>query len=923
MMARKTKKPPHHWLHRVVYWLALGSFLICLAGFAGAWIGYDQFGRDLPLIDSLHDFRPPIPTQVFADDGTLIAEFGEQRRRVLTDEQIPQLVKQTFLAAEDHRFLEHRGVDFHGVLGALWWDVRHPGEIHGASTITMQVARTFFLSREKTMSRKIKEAILALRIERDLTKPEILTLYLNQVDMGRGCYGLGAASEYYFNKPASELTQGEAALLAGLLPAPSRYNPVASFRSARQRQRVVLFDKMVQQAGVLSVAEAEAAYEGPLSIVGHLPPQGEDAPYFTEQVRRLLLERYGEDMLYRQGLKVFTTVNVHADRTAREALEKRVLGPDGLDQGIGYRGPLTGAPLSGDSAQAFLDHAESQFRNNWANDQRREALAQGTADQDGLSFDEIMARAPDPAPLTPGERYKAVVLAVSDAPAEVQAGIGHSRGSIKKEDMAWAGRYDEKISPPARLGKPTALFQRGDVILARVVEAIPGQPGSYRLALEQEPVIQGGLISMSTRDGHVKALAGGVDYKSSQFIRPLQATRQPGSAFKPVIYAAALDDPRGRYTPATTIVDTAMVFDKDAANPSCPNEVRIWEAYKPRNYSGSFSGTTTLRNAVAHSINTVAARIAWDLCLPSVIDYAKTLGIKSQLDMLPCLALGCSEVTLVELTSAYNVFATGGYLVAPVYITRVYDRDGNLLEYEEEWDGHTVIDGETTNAIDPAEFIDRDAVRTKHRGEPRRYQLDLPSRPADLGQLPWPEYLDRIKAADHPRIAPLAQPINGARAISPQTAYLMNSLLGSVIKYGTAGRAAKLGRPLAGKTGTTNNYKDALFIGYSPEVITGVWVGPDDFAFTLGRGMSGGKAALPIWIDFMQEILKDRGRVDFPLPDGLEWVSIDPATGLRASPCSKTVISEVFKQGSAPIEDSQCDTQGSEYIQNFDRDLNQ
>jgi len=917
------------WLN-VMLWAASVLGVAAMGALLG---GYYYLSRDLPLIHSLHSYRPPIITEVYSDDGTLIAEFARQRRRIVSEKDIPDMVKQTFLSAEDHRFLAHSGVDWAGVAAAFWGGVRNPGQMRGASTISMQVARTFFLTHERTFERKAKEAILAVRIEQELSKEDILFLYLNQVDMGRSCHGLGEAAYYYFGKTPAELTQGEAAMLAGLLPAPSRFNPVSDFDKARRRQKIVLFDKMVRETGVLTWEEAEAAAAEPIKVLGQLGPRGKDAPFFIEHVRRQLIGRYGEDMVYHDGLKVFTTVNVHADRVANEAVRRRIIGKNGVDKAMGYRGPLADGPPDDKSIEDILAGREREFRKLWAREKRQEARVAGLAEAPGNRFDELMENAPDPVPLKIGKYYRAVVTGVSDSAVEVQVAVGNSKGVIRGKDMAWAGRYERKLIPPVKLGAPSEILAPENIILVKVIGR--ERSGVYRMSLEQEPAVEGGLISLAVKSGHVKALCGGVDYAKSQFIRPVQSMRQPGSAFKPIVYAAAMDDPRGRFTPASILIDTPIIFDTETRNPSCPHEVMLWEKYKPRNYNSTWTGKQSVRQALAKSINTIAVRIAWNLCLPDVIDYAKKLGIKSDLDYLPCLALGCSEVTLEEIAAAYNVFATGGRRLEPVYIARVYDRDGNLLEFEERIEESEQKQPHKSGSYwssfdDDDEFFEEDIYYDSPRpffspDRPGHFYTEQPTAPDDLGEPTWEEYLAEIGEDGRDWLPPLSGPAHGESVVSPQTAYIITHLLTSVVKQGTATRAAALRRPVAGKTGTTNEYRDALFIGYSPELLAAVWVGSDNYSYSMGKGMSGGKAALPVWIDYMGEMLKDREKVDFQAPSGISWVTVDGATGLRPAECTKSedIITEVFKRGTEPTEFSSCtdetEFRDTDYLRILDR----
>lgn len=937
-MLNEKKKRKRSWLKIIFYGVFWTGFVLSLIGAGGSVAGYYYLAMDLPPLYSLRSYHPKIITEVYSDDGTLITEFAEERRRIVPISEIPKHVQMTFVAAEDHRFLEHKGVDWYSVVRAFVTNIRHGRIETGASSISMQVARTFFLTMEKTYKRKLKEAILAVRIEKYLTKEEILFLYLSQINLGMSCYGVGEASHYYFGKSVKDISQPEAAMLAGILPAPSNYNPVKDFSVAKRQQKYVLWRMAHPEVGFITQEEAQEAYEAPIQVIGRVGPRGEAAPHFTMQVRRILNKRYGRETVYNQGLKVFTTVNLKADKAAAKAVREKVLSPKGLDKGLGYRGAL--AHLSGSSVRETLDKQEEALAKKWARNMWREALAKGAADK--VKKDDLTAMAPDPVGLTLEEIYKGVVADVDDSKKEVRVIVGHSQGMIKKKDMSWAGKFKKDIRPPARLKKPSEILAPGDLILVKVLGQEQDDRGKifYRFGLEQESIVEAGLFSMSTRRGHVKALCGGVKGDGA-FIRPIQSIRQPGSAMKPIVYAAALDDPLKRFTTATIIIDSAMVFEKgDRAG-----GMEIYQRYKPKNYDGSFSGPRTFRQALAKSVNTIAVRIGIKLGMSFVVEYARKLGIKSDLDMLPCLPLGCSELTLSELCTAYNVFATGGHLIEPVYISRVYDRDGNLLYYEERMgpvaakasDGDTQAgsiappgDADTVSGNSageaPAPLADADTVpgdSTEGIEEqdifsekpspvaraPRLYYLSKPLPPQQLGEPTWEEYLEEIRSEDHEWLDLVTFPARGSSVMTPQTAYLMNSMLQSVVGWGTGTRARKLGRPLAGKTGTTNKSRDALFVGYSPELLAGVWVGCDNYSYSLGKGMSGSKAALPIWVDYMGNVLSDRPKVDFPVPKGIKWVKVDTTTGLLYNDeCGKNENkrTEVFKKGTEPTEFTKC-----------------
>ncbi len=916
--AKKTLRQRLLRLYSEILWT---GFALAVVGIGAMIAGYYYLASDLPALTSLSHYRPPIITEVYADDGTLIAEFADERRRLINSEDLPKDVIMAFIATEDFRFMDHQGVDWQSVPRAAI------GRYGGASTITMQVARSFFLTPERSYIRKMKESILAYRIEKYLNKMQILSLYLNQVDFGRSCFGIGAASEYYFGKPAAKLTLAEAAMLAGILPAPSRLNPVSSFTNAKNKQWHVLKRMADKEVGFITQPQAEDAFQQPIKIIGDVGPRGDAAPYFVEQVRRTLINdpRYGRDAVYKQGLKVFTTVNLKADQAAQRALRHVIIGKDGIDRNLGFRRDKI-VHLSAPAVQALLDQQEQGFGRDWLRGQWSDALAKGeTGDSD---YGKLKASIPDPAPLDNGAVYKAIVVKVDDKAPEVRVKIGHSSGVVDKKGMAWVKTYLEKDKDGEMQGRkflrPSQLFASNDQIEVKVLDRQTGADGKpfYRLALEEEPEIQGAIFSMAVRTGHVKALVGGLDYGKSEFIRAIQARRQPGSAFKPIVYAAALDaQPPGRYTAATIVLDAPIVFDVRMKNRNCPDDPPILDPYKPKNYDGTFTGVMTLRDALAYSRNVIAVKAAWDVCLSNVVDYAHKIGVTSPLDVLPCIGLGCSEVTLDELAAVYNVFATGGYYLEPTYIARVYDRDGNLLEYEPKpsKDQLAADSGKTlaaaadppgdSTSLDAAAgdtITEEDITDSEPAGDSRatgHYFLQQATPPQQIGEPEWQDYLARIKSDGHDWIGPANYPLpENARAMNPQTAFIITDMLRSVAVYGTGSRAAVLHRPVAGKTGTTNNYRDAWFIGYTPELLTGVWVGPDDYAYSLGRGESGSKAALPVWVDYMRQVLYGRPTLDFPVPRGIQWARIDKSDGLRASDCTlpENSIIDPFIKGTAP-----------------------
>lgn len=717
--------------------------------------------RDLPDIYSLKDYRPSITTRIYADDNNLLHEFFMEDRRVISISKVPKYVINAFVAAEDSRFFEHEGVDLYGIVRAFVKNLEHGAIVQGGSTITQQVAKSFFLTSEKTYGRKIKEVILAHRINNYLKKYEILNLYLNQIYLGHGTYGIEAASRYYFAKSAREITLAEAAMLAGLPKAPSKYSPFVNSEKAYQRQAYVL-TRMVED-GYITEEEKERIIKTPVRL-NKEGAKAKIAPYFTENIRRYILANYGSDVLYKEGLDIYTTLNINAQRAAEAAVER---GLQELEKREGLKTPM-----------------------------RR--IHKGAY----KSFLEELDRGLEARPLERGQVVKALVEK-NDAEAKVL----HLKVGAARAGMA---DYDDIVLEPAARGAgktPATSFQPGDVVYARVIDG----GSELRLAIEMGRTVQAALLCMDARNGEIKAMVGGRDFNKSEYNRTTQARRQPGSAFKPIIYSAALD--KGM-TPATIIVDEPISFDTPAGE------------WKPQNFDRQYWGPTTLRSALVHSRNVVTIKILQEIGVNYAADYAANMGITSPVSKNLSLALGTSGVTVQELVRAFGVLANEGRRVEPFYIRKIVDRTGNVFE--------------------------------EHK--------------------------------------PVVEQV-----IDPKVAYLTTSILQDVVLRGTGWRVKSLGRPAAGKTGTTDDLKDAWFVGYTPSIVAGVWIGYDD-GKPLGKAEVGGMAAAPIWLYFMERAVQQLPAESFPMPEGVISVKIDPKTGLLAKPGASNTINEVFLSGSAPAD---------------------
>ena len=767
-----------------------GTAVTVLAG-ALAIAAYLLIAGSLPKVDTLADYRPPVVTRILSDDGSVIAELFDERRIVVPVARIPRRLIEAFVAAEDSNFFHHRGIDLVSILRAASKNLMAGGVVQGGSTITQQVTKSLLLTPERSFERKFKEAILAYRIENRLSKEEILSLYLNQIFLGHGAYGVQAAAENYFDKNVEQLSLAECSLLAGLPRAPSRYSPYHNLKAAKDRQKYVL-GRMVEEK-YITQAEADAAFKAPLVIRSRRTQHREDAAFFTEQVRRDLEATYGRDLLYRGGLEVHTSMNLAQQVAAQKAVRGNLRE---YDKRHGYRGPL----------EVLDAAAESRFLSG--------------------QVDEFIKEPPEE-----GELIEAVITG-SDGLGGAMVRFGNYQGRIERKETAWAGslQVPPRGATPAgnSKGSGSSRLPVGSRILVRVL-AVPGA-GPWPLALEQDPAAEGALLALDPRNGLIKAMVGGYDFRRSQFNRVLQARRQPGSAMKPLIYAAALD--KG-FTPATVVLDAPLIFR--FRQPT--GELKEWA---PQNYSREFGGPTTVRQALAKSNNIVTIRILQEIGVRYAADYIRQLGIVSPLQEDLTLALGSSALTPLELASAYAVLSNGGIRVTPIYITKVRDRDGKILE-----------------SINPADF---------------------PAGP-QAGQ----------RLVDRPR----------TRAISAETAYLTTSLMESVIQDGTGARAKALGRPVAGKTGTTNDLRDAWFVGGVPQLLALTWVGYDQER-SLGHLETGGHAALPAWLAFMQTAVTNLPAESFPVPDSIEFYPIDPSSGRAASEHAAGTVIEAFAPGTGP-----------------------
>ena len=775
-------------------------FLVGVAAVAGViW----HFSKDLPDYTQLQNYEPPVMTRVHAADGSLLAEYAKERRLYLPIQAVPKLVINCFLAAEDKNFYEHGGIDYTGMLRAALFYAENYGtnrRPQGASTITQQVAKNFLLTNEVSFSRKIKEALLAMRIERTYSKDKILELYLNEIYLGLGAYGIAAASLVYFDKSVNELTIAEAAYLASLPKAPAALHPVRNHARAIERRNYVI-DRLLEN-GWISQADADTARKDPLIVTNHANSAHIFAgEYFAEEVRREILERYGEKKLYEGGLSVRTTLDPKIQMEARKTMAAGLVN---YDEGQGWRGPVTKIDISGDWGPKLADIKSLADISPW-----RMAVVLDTSEQSArVGFQ-------------PGRELGGAVSKDRET------------GIITLEGVKWAK------SAATRGRSPTAVsqvLQPGDVIYADPLFK-DGKPVEGQYRLRQLPEVSGAMVAMDPHTGRVLAMVGGFSFDQSQFNRATQAFRQPGSSFKPIVYSSALDN---GYTPSTVLMDAPIEIDQGQGG-------GVW---RPDNFSKEkYHGPTTLRNALRWSLNTVTVRLAQDIGMPLISEYARRFGVYDDLPNYLSYALGAGETTVMRMVTAYSMLDNGGKRVKATLIDRIQDRYG-----------HTIF------KQDQRECRGCDAPEGWHNQ-------------------PEPQLIDHQE-----------------QVLDPMTAYQITSMMEGVVQQGTATALRAVGKPIAGKTGTTNEAKDAWFVGFSPDLVVGIYMGYDK-PRTLGRGNAGtgGHLAAPIARDFMELALADKPPTPFKIPAGIKLIRVDQMTGLRAGPgdTGRTIL-EAFKPGTAP-----------------------
>lgn len=745
---------------KIKFIVILTLLSLFLGGIAG---GYVALSKGMPSIDELKQYNTASGTKIYSDDDVLIGELKVEKGIFVPLDNMPKNMINAVVAVEDSRFWKHKGIDYIAIARAIVKDVIHVSLKEGGSTLTQQLAKVVFLSPEKTIKRKLMEASLAMKIEKDLSKKEILELYLNKVYFGHGAYGVEMASKVYFGKSVRQLNLAEASLIAGLVKAPTYYSPFNDLSKAKERQWVVL--SRMEEEEFIKKSDKEAAYNQPLYLAS--PKKGMEASsYFIDYLRKYLEEKYGVDTVYKGGLKVYTTLNRGMQISAVNALQA---GLKEVDKRRGWRGPV-----------------ERKTNIDIDKELRSKELSAAVA-------------------INPGDIYSGLVLKVADKEAIIKTrGI---LGKLNIKDALWASKTLSKdgASKVIQNFVLTKILKPGDMVKVSIKSI---QNKKVQLSLEQEPEVEGALVALEPYTGFVRAMVGGYDFTRSDFNRALLAKRQPGSSFKPIIYAAAMDN---GFTPASIINDEPVTYMGGPKG-----------EWSPENFDHKFYGPTRLREALTYSRNVVTVKLVDAMGIDNLMNFAKTVGFQGEMPRNLSIALGSFNVTPFEMAMMYDVFASNGMKVKPVSIKYIADRKGRIVESNE----------------------------------------------------PEPE-----------------------QAISPQTSFLITSMMEDVVNYGTGWRAKTLGVPVAGKTGTTNEYKDAWFVGYTSGLVASVWVGFDSFR-TLGPQETGARAASPIWVSFMSNAIREGSVEGFSQPEGVLSNFIDPKTGMLSRDDSG--IKEYFKEGTQP-----------------------
>ncbi len=838
---------------------------------------YLWFSKGLPDVSKLDEYNPNEVTKVLDRNGEQIGEFfNVERRTLVSEEDIPDYLEQAFMSAEDSDFYSHSGINYQAIMRAAIKNFMAGRTVQGGSTITQQVVKQIFLTDERSYERKIKEAILAKRLERKYSKDLILNLYLNHIYLGEGAYGVEMASQTYFNKSAKDITVKEAAVLAGLTSRPSKNSPLKNPKAAKRRQRYVLF-RMAEE-GYITREEAEIAVNENLTVFFKQKIE-RTAPYFVEVVRQVLSDEIGDDALLQDGLIIKTSLDLKKQQAAQKAMKK---GLRELDKRQGFRGPKANYKTQ-EETEAFLSKSRDTFIKTFY--KKIEIDPEGeitgpikeplnltvfnTSSEENKA--ELKPNLPDY--IQTNDIVDAIVTKVSNRSGLTFVRFGEHRGVITFDSMKWARKPDSDAHwRYTHLKKPSHALKRGDVIQVKIISDKIDDPKILKtklvdhitshalVELEQEPIAQGALLALDQKTSEIITMVGGYDFEKSKYNRTYQALRQTGSAFKPIVYASALDY---GFTPTTEILDIPRVFEEEVPPEEGSDEVII-RKYKPSNHSGDFSGDVIFRDALVRSLNAPTIEVITKISVPWALNYARRLGAFSPLNNDLTAALGSSGLTLYEMTKIYAHLGRLGKEMSPILIHSVEDQEGNALLTDYKFD--------------------------------KRFEEKMNSAKETFMQMTFED----MKFGDMKEVFPLEKP---GQLITPQTAYITTNILSDVIygSRGTAARARALNRPAAGKTGTTNAYYDAWFMGYTPQIVTGVWVGFDNER-SLGRGEVGGSAALPIWTDYMLKAHKGLPKEDFEVPPGIVFSNIDADTGKLANAKTERVAKQAFRENFEPSE---------------------
>jgi penicillin-binding protein 1A len=844
-----------YWFFKFLFYT--GLFFAVLGGGAIYYLFW-TFSKDLPKLDNLKDYNPPVISEVFADDGSKIGEFWTERRILLAQDEIPKIMEQAIISSEDDRFFDHSGIDYFGIMRAMIENLKAGHVVQGGSTITQQVVKTFLLTKERTYERKIKEAILAKRIEENFTKQEILYLYLNQTYFGNRAYGIESAAQNYFHKHCKELNIAEAAMISGLAKAPSTFSPIRNFPRAKERQEYVI--QRMYEEGYISEEQKNRAAAEPLKI--YKAPTDKEynlryAPWFVEEVRRAIMKEYGDMVPYTRGLKIYTTVDLKAQNAAEAAVAR---GLAELHKRHGYAGPLKHLEPAGHAAFNEANHRDiflSRMEKDWYHP---------------MTDGEIAAK---PTELDADKVYQALVTGTDKNNATVR--VGKATGVILPRDFGWArprsdytGYYDNSgifgSWATIFVRDPSKLFKVGDVIEVKKLDPSQFPPndaknypeGQTYFSLEQSPQVEGALFSQDPWTGYVKAVVGGKNFEKSEFNRATQSERQTGSVFKALLYAASVS--KG-YEPET-VIDGSPVSIPDGPG-------RFWT---PHNYGGESYGPSSFRNALTYSINLVSVHIVLDIGTHYVTGFLRNLGITTPIAKVYSMALGANDMRLAEISHAFGVFPTGGILQDLVYVKKITDRFGNVVEENKPRKVKNFVDqikdGDLIRVPDiPYDASNIDGIIRPDLWEPGQKWIDA----------------DKLNLSPQEKVLLYGKQIPQGYTISPHTAYTMVDVMQDVVSKGTAVRVNSLKRPVAGKTGTTNDLTDTWFAGYTPDLVAAVWVGYDENKYKVGSGEQGGRTSAPIFLYYMKKYLEGAPVKQFEIPSEFKSAELMPPSKVEGA----------------------------------------